>query len=208
MPPSSIITVKQEIQEKYQEQKQQCITNEHCLQAARCFVDAFLGKPKNRKTVSYKKPCKTFKKANNVKLDNRFALKPPSVIMQTARKKKQIVRQNSSKMKKKSDEELLVLKSFLPQTASGRNTALSIAADETDNLSVSQPYYPPSTQQQDNLDNVQDSMAMDCVFEDGWDFQQGHDDSSTMLAVPEISDKDIEPYLYSQELFVNFNLFV
>lgn len=132
---------------------------------------------------------KTFKKATYVKRDSTFGLKCPSVMKQKViKKEKKTARDDTTGSGVFTDEELLILQSFLP-TSCGAETPSASDGVLT----------PPFSHE-----ISEGSRDMECVFTDSLE-----DGSSMglMLAVPDITDVDIEPYLDSQELFINFNLF-
>lgn len=134
-----------------------------------------------------------------MKQDSRLKLKKPSVFKQ---KKIQIIQkkdiqwvnrqQQFSALSFLQYEDLLILRSFLPW--SEKLPTVGASEDMSCSGAGAGGHY-------DTYDASVD-CHIDRVFGDS-----AQDYASSMLAVPEISDEDLEPFLLSQELFVNFDLF-
>jgi hypothetical protein len=159
------------------------LTRETCVEAARTWVNAYLTRTCHvkdaKKTSTPSKSGKSFRKAVVVKQDSRYKLKKPTVI----RQKKRFVGRT----------QCLQEKEFLDEAVLHKDDDLRIVRS----YMFGQTYHT----HQDDVNLMSSEDYLDCVF------SQDFGSSLASLDVPDISDKDLEPFLCSQELFVDFNLF-
>lgn len=165
--------------------KQHKIMNrEACVEAARHWVNAFLTAPCQARCTA-KSNClnkngKVFKKATFVKKDSTFMSKKPTVI----RQKKRFV---SGNVKKTTN-------------CGSQNPFHEAALQNFDDLVIVKSFmYGKTLQDEVNMIAAENTL--------GQVFAQENLDSCAVLDVPEISDKELEPFLSSEELFFDFNLF-